>query len=147
MKNEESSPYGFNVILKYLFIDIESGEHIERFQSFIVTDTKPQNFGSIMTYGMRYFLYRFFTIPMDEMDPDQMEVKLQKTRTGSDDTISKKQYVELEKLLGNKKELTDQTMKFACGTDWQKNELGLSDIPAAKYLKIIDRIKSKVEGK
>lgn len=147
MKNEESDPYGFQVLLKYLFIDIDSGEQIERYQSFIVKDTTPQSFGSIMTYGMRYFLYRFFIIPMDEIDPDQMEVKLQKTRRGSDDTISKKQYVELEKLLENKKELTDQTMKFACGTDWEKKELGLSDIPSAKYLKIIDRIKSKVEGK
>lgn len=146
----EEKVNGFIVIFKYTFIDTMSGEKIVRKQSFILKETTPQAIGSLMTYGMRYFLYRFFIVPMDSLDPDQAEKKYKKAiLTKKSESITKAQVGTIEKLLdGQSKDTKDGVMLFACGSSWKKDNKTIADIPPDKYTFIVKRLQTKLsEGK
>ena len=137
---------GVRVCYKYHFTDIETGICISRTQYLEETQTGAQKIGGLMTYGMRYFLYRFFCIPMDNLDPEQQEENVKKSvKSLQDSPISAKQAEELTKLIGKDEVLMNRMMAWAFDEDWKDKGMSCKDITVKDYPKIITAVKRLVK--
>lgn len=65
---------GMNIHFQYIITDGDNPEDkITRNQWMQQPGSDAQTIGSIMTYGMKYFLFKFFNIAMDTFDIDAMD--------------------------------------------------------------------------
>lgn len=70
---------GIKAKFQYTWINADDPE--ERFSCFqFIQDPEAdaQACGSLMTYGMRYFLLKFFNVPTDNLDPDDFQKNMDK---------------------------------------------------------------------
>ena len=85
MKNEDTIKYGsdivHNVSMTYVFTCVDTNEERRVKWAGVGSNGTEQGFGSALTYGERYFLLKFFGIPVDKDDPNQIRTT-QKTASG-----------------------------------------------------------------
>ena len=74
-KGEEKSEILSKVMLRFTWVDCESGEKdVNDFGANGMNDW-DKGVGSALTYGERYFLLKYFHIPTDSDDPDEIQRK------------------------------------------------------------------------
>ena len=74
------------VMMKFTWVDSESGEKDENLFGANGQNDWDKGVGSALTYGERYFLLKYFHIPMDEDDVDNdLRKKAEETPTDEDD--------------------------------------------------------------
>lgn len=77
LKGETALKYGSDILhvvkMIFTFTDLESGEEKRIPWAGVGSNGTEQGFGSALTYGERYFLVKFFGIPVDKDDPNQIK--------------------------------------------------------------------------
>jgi len=91
-----------------------------------------QAMGGLMTYAMRYFLYKYFNVPTAELDPDSYQ-----NQTGK---MSVDQVAHLETLINGDQELRKRMLEWA-GAD------NLAQITPDKYQPILRAIDAHKKAK
>ena len=112
--------------------------------------------GGLLTYANRYFLYKFFSVATDELDPDAFDNKMK--RLGSDretvykpasktapeavnePTISHEQYETLSQLIGEDEDFKSRVMGFY-------KVISMNLLPAKAYDRILKSIEVKTNAK
>ena len=81
VKGEDTLKYGsdivHNVSMTYVFTCVDSGDERRVKWAGVGSNGTEQGFGSALTYGERYFLLKFFGIPVDKDDPNQIRTSQQ----------------------------------------------------------------------
>ena len=91
-RNGNKSEINSKVMMRFTWIDIETGEKDENLFGANGQNDWDKGVGSALTYGERYFLLKFFHIATDEDDIDNPDRKKEETEQPKDTTaeISKK---------------------------------------------------------
>nr|DAW60315.1 MAG TPA: ERF superfamily protein [Caudoviricetes sp.] len=86
--NRPKSEILSKVSMRFTWIDVETGEKDENLFAANGQNDWEKGLGSALTYGERYFLLKYFHIPTDEDDCDNIDRKkeLQGTHERSQDT-------------------------------------------------------------
>lgn len=79
----------------FTFIDTETGERDENRFFAAGVNNMDKGFGSSLTYGERYFLLKYFNIPVDGDDPDAFQEK-QLTQKEKDEISKASRYKDIE---------------------------------------------------
>jgi hypothetical protein len=79
------------VMMRFTWIDTESGEKDENLFGANGQNDWEKGLGSALTYGERYFLLKYFHIATDEDDIDNPDRKLEDTKTATPPDNSKKE--------------------------------------------------------
>lgn len=91
---------GLKATYKFTWIDADNPE--ERIEKIMILQDEGDSIdtvGSLLTYSNRYFLYKFFSVPTDKMDPDSfenMQKKEEKKEKNENSAIIKKTYISIE---------------------------------------------------
>lgn len=91
-RNGNKSEINSKVMMRFTWIDIETGEKDENLFGANGQNDWDKGVGSALTYGERYFLLKFFHIATDEDDIDNPDRKKEEVEQPKDTTaeISKK---------------------------------------------------------
>lgn len=91
-KEKDKSEINSKVMMRFTWIDIETGEKDENLFGANGQNDWDKGVGSALTYGERYFLLKFFHIATDEDDIDNPDRKKEEVEQPKDTTaeISKK---------------------------------------------------------
>lgn len=89
---------GIKVDLVYAWIDADSKESFSVRQVLQDSSGDVQACGGILTYGMRYFLLKFFNIATDKDDPDAFDRKMDsfKDEESKHNNISEEQFMKIQ---------------------------------------------------
>lgn len=120
------------VCFVFTWVDCEDpSQHLVKRLYLQTVSADPQKMGGLMTYAMRYFLYKYFSVPTADMDIDAYH-----NMTGK---MGPDQIANLESLINGDQELRERMLKWA-GAD------NLAQITPDKYepiLRAIDAHKAK----
>lgn len=116
---------GIRVKFQYTWTDAEKPEEkIVNLDCLQDTKADVQACGGLKTYGMRYYLLKFFNVPTDKDDPDKFDEKMKKLFGGDEATdlipeeakkISKENVTELEEELKGYHEIKNIVLRrFEC---------------------------------
>lgn len=76
LKGDETLKFSSDIIhtvhMEFIFTDVDSGEELAVKWAGVGSNGSEQGFGSALTYGERYFLLKYFGIPVDKDDPNQI---------------------------------------------------------------------------
>lgn len=90
---------GARITFQYVFTNAENpSETIVRTQVIQQPGTDAQTIGSVMTYGMKYFLFKTFNVAMDEYDIDAVD-KNSQDYAPIQQTITQQQAQSLSKMI------------------------------------------------
>lgn len=84
-KNGAKSEINSKVMMRFTWVDIETGEKDENLFGANGQNDWDKGVGSALTYGERYFLLKYFHIATDEDDIDNPERKPQDNQTPIDE--------------------------------------------------------------
>lgn len=118
--------------LNFTFVNVDKpSERVEK--SLFLQDEcgDPKKLGGLLTYGVRFFLVKYFNIPTDEMDPDSFQNK----ETGK---LTDKQIAILKGKLLKRAALREKVMSWAQVT-------ALEDITPEQYETAIKSIDNHIK--
>ena len=127
-KEKDKSEINSKVMMRFTWIDIETGEKDENLFGANGQNDWDKGVGSALTYGERYFLLKFFHIATDEDDIDNPDRKKEETEQPKDTTA------EISKLLESSTTLEQL----------QERYMSLSSADKTKYAKLTSSIKLKL---
>ena len=127
-RNGNKSEINSKVMMRFTWIDIETGEKDENLFGANGQNDWDQGVGSALTYGERYFLLKFFHIATDEDDIDNPDRKKEETEQPKDTILDIPKHLESSKTL----------------EELQNRYLGLSDNDKTKYAALTTAIKAKL---
>ncbi len=137
----ERSDKGTLLTFKYTWVNAEIPEEkIECTQYMSEPKFDAKAIGSMMTYGNKYFLYKFLNVPTDKDDPDAFQAKADARKPKP--CLSKEQIEKLLYIIGGRKDIYDEILQTYGVAD-----LGL--IAADQYQTLENGIKTRLgnEGK
>ena len=126
-RNGNKSEINSKVMMRFTWIDIETGEKDENLFGANGQNDWDKGVGSALTYGERYFLLKFFHIATDEDDIDNPDRKKEETEQPKDTILDIPKHLESSKTL----------------EELQNRYLGLSDNDKTKYAALTTAIKAK----
>ena len=126
-RNGNKSEINSKVMMRFTWIDIETGEKDENLFGANGQNDWDKGVGSAFTYGERYFLLKFFHIATDEDDIDNPDRKKEEIEQPKDTTA------EISKLLESSTTLEQL----------QERYMSLSAADKTKYAKLTSSIKLK----
>lgn len=127
-KEKDKSEINSKVMMRFTWIDIETGEKDENLFGANGQNDWDKGVGSALTYGERYFLLKFFHIATDEDDIDNPDRKKEETEQPKDTLLDIPKHLESSKTL----------------EELQNRYLGLSDNDKTKYAALTTAIKAKL---
>lgn len=127
-KEKDKSEINSKVMMRFTWIDIETGEKDENLFGANGQNDWDKGVGSALTYGERYFLLKFFHIATDEDDIDNPDRKKEETEQPKDTILDIPKHLESSKTL----------------EELQNRYLGLSDNDKTKYAALTTAIKAKL---
>ena len=127
-RNGNKSEINSKVMMRFTWIDIETGEKDENLFGANGQNDWDKGVGSALTYGERYFLLKFFHIATDEDDIDNPDRKKEETEQPKDTILDIPKHLESSKTL----------------EELQNRYLGLSDNDKTKYAALTTAIKAKL---
>ncbi len=127
-KEKDKSEINSKVMMRFTWIDIETGEKDENLFGANGQNDWDKGVGSALTYGERYFLLKFFHIATDEDDIDNPDRKKEEIEQPKDTTA------EISKLLESSTTLEQL----------QERYMSLSSADKTKYAKLTSSIKLKL---
>ena len=127
-RNGNKSEINAKVMMRFTWIDIETGEKDENLFGANGQNDWDKGVGSALTYGERYFLLKFFHIATDEDDIDNPDRKKEETEQPKDTILDIPKHLESSKTL----------------EELQNRYLGLSDNDKTKYAALTTAIKAKL---
>jgi len=127
-RNGNKSEINSKVMMRFTWIDIETGEKDENLFGANGQNDWDKGVGSALTYGERYFLLKFFHIATDEDDIDNPDRKKEEIEQPKDTTA------EISKLLESSTTLEQL----------QERYMSLSAADKTKYAKLTSSIKLKL---
>ena len=127
-RNGNKSEINSKVMMRFTWIDIETGEKDENLFGANGQNDWDKGVGSALTYGERYFLLKFFHIATDEDDIDNPDRKKEETEQPKDTTA------EISKLLESSKDLKEL----------ETNYKSLSESDKKKFANLTSSIKLKL---
>ena len=127
-RNGNKSEINSKVMMRFTWIDIETGEKDENLFGANGQNDWDKGVGSALTYGERYFLLKFFHIATDEDDIDNPDRKKEETEQPKDTILDIPKHLESSKTL----------------EELQNRYLGLSDNDKTKYAVLTTAIKAKL---
>ena len=127
-KEKDKSEINSKVMMRFTWIDIETGEKDENLFGANGQNDWDKGVGSALTYGERYFLLKFFHIATDEDDIDNPDRKKEETEQPKDTTA------EISKLLESSKDLKEL----------ETNYKSLSESDKKKFANLTSSIKLKL---
>ena len=127
-KEKDKSEINSKVMMRFTWIDIETGEKDENLFGANGQNDWDKGVGSALTYGERYFLLKFFHIATDEDDIDNPDRKKEEIEQPKDTTA------EISKLLESSTTLEQL----------QERYMSLSAADKTKYAKLTSSIKLKL---
>ena len=127
-RNGNKSEINSKVMMRFTWIDIETGEKDENLFGANGQNDWDKGVGSALTYGERYFLLKFFHIATDEDDIDNPDRKKEEIEQPKDTTA------EISKLLESSTTLEQL----------QERYMSLSSADKTKYAKLTSSIKLKL---
>ena len=127
-RNGNKSEINSKVMMRFTWIDIETGEKDENLFGANGQNDWDKGVGSALTYGERYFLLKFFHIATDEDDIDNPDRKKEEVEQPKDTTA------EISKKLESSTTLEQL----------QERYMSLSAADKTKYAKLTSSIKLKL---
>jgi len=137
-KQREKSEILTKVMMRFTWIDVESGEKDENLFGANGQNDWDKGVGSALTYAERYFLLKYFHIATDEDDIDNPERKEEELRLQKEQEEAHKK--ETERLTVINKKLVD------CETEETLRDefLKLSDNDKKIFTKLVTELKEKL---
>ena len=127
-RNGNKSEINSKVMMRFTWIDIETGEKDENLFGANGQNDWDKGVGSALTYGERYFLLKFFHIATDEDDIDNPDRKKEEVEQPKNTTA------EISKLLESSKDLKEL----------ETNYKSLSESDKKKFANLTSSIKLKL---
>lgn len=90
-----------NVTMEFTFIDVETGERKTIPWMGAGSNGMEQGFGSALTYAERYFLLKYFNVPVNQDDPNYYRTTENKKQTAPTKKLTKANTTALIKALDN----------------------------------------------
>jgi len=134
---------GLRIVFNYIITDSDNPtDQIIRTQFMQQPGSDAQTIGCMMTYGMKYFLFKLFNVAMDDMDVDAIDKSKEDHLPIVNQKITTDQAVTISKMMVEA-QCVDTFLPFL------KKQFKIdmiSDIPETKYDTILHLLTKKLES-